>query len=378
VERLGIHCGGCCADCPLANHGSVGVAAAPGRATAARWPLKLAATKPINLALQGGGSHGAFTWGVLDHLLEDGRLDIVAISGTSAGAMNAAALAQGMVTGGRNGARECLERFWRKVSDLSMFMPVRDTPWDDWWQMWTGRNPAHDALRSVTRTMSPYQFNPSGYNPLRQIVAEAFDFDAITACGCLTLHVAATNVYTGKVRVFSGAQLSADVLAASACLPQLFQAVEIEGEPYWDGGYMGNPVLFPLFYDDGPDDILLVQTSPIERRQLPITVEDIDNRVDEIAFNGSLLRELRAIEFVARLIDEGKLTANTRYHRILMHCIDGGAELADHPASSKLNADWDFLVALKDLGRLKAEQWLAANYRAIGKRATLDLRAMFS
>jgi NTE family protein len=333
--------------------------------------------KPINLALQGGGSHGAFTWGVLDRLLEDERIDVAAISGTSAGAMNAAAFAQGMVAGGRAGARQCLEDFWRKVSDLAMFVPVRETPWDDWWEIWTGRRVAADVLRGVTRAMSPYQFNPAGFNPLRELVATAFDFDAIAACDTLTLHIAATNVFTGKVRVFTEAEVTADVLAASACLPQLFQAVEIDGEPYWDGGYMGNPALFPLFYADGPDDIVLVQVSPFERRQLPTTVEDIDNRVDEITFNGSLLRELRAIEFVSRLIDEGKLTANTRYHRILMHAIEGGAELAGRPPSSKLNADWDFLVALRDLGRLKAEDWLAANYSAIGRKATLDLRAMF-
>jgi NTE family protein len=336
------------------------------------------AKKSINLALQGGGSHGAFTWGVLDRLLEDGRVDVAAISGTSAGAMNAAAFAQGMVTGGPEGARDCLERFWRKVADASMFVPVRGTPWSDWWQAWTGTSPGASLLKGVSRAMSPYQFNPTGHNPLREIVAEAFDFEAIAACDRLTLHIAATNVFTGKVRVFTEREVTADVLAASACLPQLFQAVEIDGEPYWDGGYMGNPALFPLFYADGPDDILLVQASPIERRQLPTSVEDIDNRVDEIAFNGSLLRELRAIEFVGRLIDEGKLTSNTRYHRILMHRIDGGDELAAHPPSSKLNADWDFLVALRDIGRIRADEWLAANFRSIGKRATLDLRAMFA
>lgn len=339
----------------------------------------MAAIKPINLALQGGGSHGAFTWGVLDRLLDDARIGIAAISGTSAGAMNAAALVQGYVTDGRRGARECLERFWRKVADAAMFVPVRNTPWEDWWQAWTGGpSPSTRVLQHVSRTMSPYQFNPAGLNPLRDIVAEAFDFKAIAACQSIALHIAATNVFTGKVRVFNGAEVTADVLAASACLPQLFQAVMIDGEPYWDGGYMGNPSLFPLFYDDGPDDILLVQSSPIERRQLPTTVEDIDNRVDEIAFNGSLLRELRAIEFVDRLIDEGRLEAGRHYSRILMHRIDGGDELAAWRPATKMNADWAFLTQLRDLGQAKAEAWLKANYRAIGKHHTLDLRAMFA
>jgi NTE family protein len=327
------------------------------------------ATKSINLALQGGGSHGAFTWGVLDRLLEDKRIELSAISGTSAGAMNAAALAQGWMSGGREGARECLDRFWKRVSDAAMFVPVRDTPWDTWWNAWTS---------NVMRSMSPYQFNPAGINPLRDIVADSFDFEMIGSCKALTLYIAATNVFTGKVRVFSGNEVNADVLAASACLPQLFQAVEIEGEPYWDGGYMGNPALFPLFYHPGPEDILLVQVSPIERRQTPTSVEDIDNRIDEIAFNGSLLRELRAVEFVDRLIETGQIVAGKRYRKILMHRVDGGEELAAYSPGTKVNADWPFLTALRDLGRVKAEHWLKANYAAIGKKATLDLRGIYT
>lgn len=335
-------------------------------------------TKTINLALQGGGSHGAFTWGVLDRLLEDKRVELSGISGTSAGAMNAAALAQGWVDGGREGARESLDRFWKRVSDAAMFVPVRDTPWDTWWNAWTGHGaPGREMLRQVSRAVSPYQFNPAGLNPLRDIVADSFDFEKLAACKGLALFIAATNVFTGKVRVFTGHEVTADVLAASACLPQLFQAVEIDGEPYWDGGYMGNPALFPLFYHEGPEDILLVQVSPIERRQTPTSVEDIDNRIDEIAFNGSLLRELRAIEFVDRLIGEGQIVAGKRYRKILMHRVDGGAELAAYPPATKMNADWPFLTALRDLGRLKAEHWLKANYAAVGKRATLDLRGIF-
>ncbi|WBX83667.1 patatin-like phospholipase family protein [Sphingosinicella microcystinivorans] len=337
------------------------------------------ATKTINLALQGGGSHGAFTWGVLDRLLEDKRIELSAISGTSAGAMNAAALAQGWMSGGRDGARESLDRFWKRVSDAALFVPVRGTPWNDWWAAWTGHgSPGRELLRQVSRAVSPYQFNPAGLNPLRDIVAESFDFEKIGACEALTLFIAATNVFTGKVRVFSGAEVTADVLAASACLPQLFQAVEIDGEPYWDGGYMGNPALFPLFYHPGPEDILLVQVSPIERRQLPTSVEDIDNRIDEIAFNGSLLRELRAIEFVDRLIETRQIVAGKRYRKILMHRVDGGDELAAHSPATKMNADWPFLTALRDLGRAKADQWLKANYAAIGRKATLDLRGIYT
>lgn len=337
------------------------------------------ATKTINLALQGGGSHGAFTWGVLDRLLQDKRIELSAISGTSAGAMNAAALAQGWMAGGRDGARECLDGFWKRVSDAAMFVPIRNTPWTDWWAAWTGHGtPGREILRQVSRAVSPYQFNPAGLNPLRDIVAESFDFEKIGNCKALTLFIAATNVFTGKVRVFTGREVTADVLAASACLPQLFQAVEIEGEPYWDGGYMGNPALFPLFYHPGPEDILLVQVSPIERRQLPTSVEDIDNRIDEIAFNGSLLRELRAVEFVDRLIETGQIVAGKRYRKILMHRVDGGEELAAHSPATKVNADWPFLTALRDLGRVKAEHWLKANYAAIGKKATLDLKGIYT
>ena len=223
-------------------------------------------------------------------------------------------------------------------------MPFDTGHWNQFWGPWTtASSPVLAWFRNVTQTMSPYQFNTVGANPLKDIIDDAVDFAAVAKCSCPRLYITATNVYTGRARVFTGKEVTADVLAASACLPQLFQAVEIDGEPYWDGGYMGNPSLFPLFYDEErPNDILLVQVNPVERRQLPMSVEDIQNRTDEIAFNASLLRELRAIDFVVRLIEDGKLAAGEHYHRIRMHRIDGGSKLAGHSAASKMEADWHF------------------------------------
>ncbi len=332
--------------------------------------------KRISLALQGGGAHGAFTWGVLDQLLEDGRLGFDSISGTSAGAMNAVALADGWLAGGRDGARTQLEAFWRAMSRdgalgagqravLDRFLG--SAPMTGVGEFWMGL---------FRQSASPYDFNPLNINPLKDFLEREIDFARVRACKQFRLHIAATNVESGKVRIFDAPELTADHLMASACLPTVFQAVEIDGQSYWDGGYMGNPALYPLFYGTGSNDVLLVQINPIERKGTPKTPRDIQNRLNEITFNATLLRELRAIDFVARLIDEGKLSAQD-YKRVLMHRIALSEALTDIDASTKLSARWDFFVRLKNAGRAAARKWLAAHYEDIGVRPSIDLRAEY-
>ncbi|MDT8439971.1 MAG: patatin-like phospholipase family protein [Wenzhouxiangellaceae bacterium] len=335
------------------------------------------APKPINLALQGGGSHGAFTWGVLDRLLADDRLKIEAISGTSAGAMNAVALADGFVRGGPEGAREQLDSFWKSVSKSARFSPVRRSLVDRLLGSWSlDRSPGYHMFDALTRVVSPYQINPLNMNPLRDLIAESVDFDCVRSCQAIRLFISATNVETGRVKVFHGHQLTADMVMASACLPNLFQAVEIDGVPYWDGGYMGNPSLFPFFYGSECSDVVIVQINPIERKGVPKTASEIQNRINEIAFNSSLLKELRAVDFVTRLVEDGRLDAS-EYRRVRMHLIHNQDTLIPLGASSKSNAEWKFLTHLRDIGRNTAEAWLEANFEQIGKRDTVDVRAMF-
>jgi NTE family protein len=336
------------------------------------------AEKTVSLALQGGGAHGAFTWGVLDAILEDGRLAIEAITGASAGSMNAVVLAEGWIEGGPDGAREQLRKFWKRVSLDGALTPAQQRLFNRFLGYWSADgSPAHLWLDAWTRNLSPYETNPLDINPLRDALADLIDFERVRACRQTKLFISATNVWTGKVRIFTGPELTADHILASACLPTIFQAVEIEGEPYWDGGYTGNPALFPLFYETATDDILLVQINPIERRVTPRSAHEIQNRLTEITFNGNLLRELRIVDFVTRLIDEGKLSKD-EYKRVLMHRIAGGAKLDAFAASSRLNAEWSFFKELKDLGRATAKKWLAKNYDAIGVRSTLDLKAAYA
>ncbi len=335
--------------------------------------------KRINLALQGGGAHGAFTWGVLDHLLEDGRLDFDGFSGTSAGAMNAAALAVGWEHGGAALARERLENFWKKVSEAGR-------PINAWLFGWAaqaeGRHrhtewaPGYLAFDVLSRFFSPYQFNPFNFHPLRQIVEEAIDLDQLRRCRRTRLFVSATAVKSGKIRVFENRDVTTDVLLASACLPYLFHAVEIDGEAYWDGGYMGNPAIFPLIYGCQAQDVVIVQVNPINRAEVPTNARDILDRVTEISFNSSLMREMRAIAFVSRLVEEHKLDP-ARYKRLNIHFIESETEIAPLGASSKLNTDWRFLTELRDRGRETAKHWLAAHYDQIGKESSVDIRARF-
>ncbi|MDM0020168.1 patatin-like phospholipase family protein [Variovorax saccharolyticus] len=331
-------------------------------------------TFPIDLALQGGGSHGAFTWGVLDRLLEEPWLRLDGISGTSAGAMNAAALASGHAVGGAEGARESLDKFWRGVSDAARFSPFKRSWMDMLTGTWTLENsPAFVAADLATRLWSPYDINPRGMNPLRGILADLIDFDRLTASP-IKLFVTATNVRTGRGRVFRNAELTPEVLLASACLPTMFHAVEIDGDPYWDGGYAGNPTMTPLIRECQSSDTLLIQINPVERAGIPRSATEINNRLNELSFNSPLLKELRMIALLHQVADpghgEGAAWARMRIHRI---ATDAMLALG---ASSKMISEWPFLCQLRDEGRRSAQAFLDAHKGDIGKRSTLDLDAL--
>lgn len=335
------------------------------------------AARAINLALQGGGAHGAFTWGVLDRLLEDGRLSFAAVSGTSAGAMNAVSLVSGFETGGREGARGALEDYWKAVSRAARSSPVQRTLLDRMWGNWSlDWSPGFMMVDVISRFVSPYEFNPLNLNPLKELVEGIVDFDAVRRCDTIRLFLSATNVRTGKVKVFHNREITIDHVMASACLPLMFQAVEIDGVPYWDGGFSGNPALWPFFYNTGTEDLLLIQINPIERPETPKSAREILNRMNEITFNSSLLKELRAIEFVDRLVETGALSSD-RYKQIRIHVIDGGEFLNDLTASSKFNAEWDFLTYLRDCGREAAQKFGEKYAEQVGIARTADVRRMF-
>ncbi|MDH3689614.1 MAG: patatin-like phospholipase family protein [Gammaproteobacteria bacterium] len=333
--------------------------------------------KAVNLALQGGGSHGAFTWGVLDCLLQDDRVDIEGISGTSAGAINAVVLVDGFMQGGIDGARQALHDFWKAVSDEARASPIQRSPLNMLTGDWSLDNsPGYLWFDLVSRMASPYEMNPLNMNPLRDLLERQVDFERIHHCELIKLFVSATNVHTGRVRVFSCGEISVDAVLASACLPHMLQAVEIDGVPYWDGGYMGNPVLFPFFDACETEDVVIVQINPIERKDTPKTARDIIDRVNEITFNSSLLKEFRAIDFVSRLIEDGKLDP-AHYKQIRVHRIEGNEFLNPLGASSKLNTEWAFLQHLFEAGRDTANVWIEGTFDALGKHSSMDLRAMF-
>lgn len=332
--------------------------------------------KKINLALQGGGAHGAFTWGVLDRLLEDGRLEIEAISGTSAGAMNAAVMADGFMRNGNEGARARLRHFWKAVADAAKFSPIRRAPLDVLMGNWTlDTSLGYMFYDFLNKVASPYALNPLNINPLKDLLEETVDFERVRECSDPQIFISATNVETGRVKVFKRERITSDVVMASACLPFMFQAVEIDGVPYWDGGYMGNPVMFPFHESTETKDYVLIQINPVYRKGTPRSAREIMNRVNEISFNASLLHELRAIDFVRRLIDDGKLDGR-EYKRVNVHTIAAHEELAPLGSSSKLNAEWDFLNHLFGIGRRAAEVWLERSFGSLGE-AGADLRAMY-
>ncbi|WP_293045838.1 patatin-like phospholipase family protein [Paraburkholderia sp.] len=329
---------------------------------------------PVDLALQGGGSHGAYTWGVLDRLLEEPWLQIEGISGTSAGAMNAAVLASGHAHSGVPGARAALERFWRRVADAARFSPFRRGIFDMMLGRWTlDHSPVYLAFDMMARVISPYDMNPASINPLRTILADTIDFDALRNSR-IKLFVTATRVRNGQARVFRNADLTADALLASACLPTLFRAVEIDGEAYWDGGYVGNPTITPLVRETDSVDTILVQVNPVERPGTPRSAREIINRMNEIAFNSPLLKELRMIALLHQVADpgnsEGRRWATMRVHRI------HSDKLVTLGTSSKLNAEWSFLTMLRDEGRHAAHTFLATHGASVGVTSSFDFGAL--
>lgn len=337
--------------------------------------------KTVNLALQGGGSHGAFAWGVLDYLLEDGRLDIEGISATSAGAMNAAVLAQGLLNHNKQEARTLLTHFWQEVSAAGdKYSPFKSLPQLPWLpaqhEFSLDESPMFQMADFMTRVFSPYQLNPMNFNPLKDVLEQVVDFEAIRKHSQIKLHICATNVETCKVRIFETKELSADAVLASACLPFMFQSVEIEGEYYWDGGYIGNPAIFPLIYNCQSQDVIIVHINPIVRRGVPTSASDILNRLNEVSFNSSLMREMRAIAFVAKLISDGKVQEGDMKN-MHIHSIRSDEEMAHHGASSKLNTEWKFLCHLRDEGRKVAKDWLDEHFASIGKHSSIDIRKEF-
>jgi NTE family protein len=325
----------------------------------------------VDIALQGGGSHGAFSWGVLDRLLEEPWLQIEGISGTSAGAMNAAVLVHGHQTGGVDGARAALETFWRRVSDAARFSPFQRGPMDVLLGRWTlDSSPIYVAMDLMSRLVSPYDLNPRGVNPLRDILAEQIDFHVL-AQSPINLFVTATNVRTGRGKVFKNADITPDVLLASACLPTMFQAIEIDGEAYWDGGYSGNPTLSTLIRETNARDTILIPINPIERVPPPRSASEILNRLNEVSFNAVVLKELKMMALLRKVADpgdgEGKLWANMRIHMVRNDI------LTELGASSKLNAEWAFFEYLHKEGRKAAQAFLDEHAEDLGKRSTLDL-----
>jgi NTE family protein len=325
----------------------------------------------VDLALQGGGSHGAFSWGVLDRLLEEPWLRIDGISGTSAGAMNAAVLVDGYAAGGATGARDALERFWRAVSRAALLSPFQRGPIDVLLGRWTlDHSPVYVAMDMMARVVSPYVLNPKGSNPLSDILAECVDFGRVGQAA-IKLFVTATNVQSGRARVFHNKEITPDVLLASACLPTMFHAVEIEGESYWDGGYSGNPTITPLIRECTSQDTILVQINPVERLGTPRTARDILNRLNEVSFNAVLLKELRMMallrQFSSAGDSEGAKWAGMRIHRVTSEMI------VDLGSSSKLNAEWAFLCMLRDEGRRAGDAFLSAHGADLGKRSSYDI-----
>ena len=334
--------------------------------------------RTINLALQGGGAHGAFSWGVLDRFLDEKNLAFEGISATSAGAMNAAVFAYGLAVDGREGARKALTGYWKRVSDAAKLGPLQPNPIDrmlgDHKLTWS---PVFSLMGFVTRVLSPYEFNPADYNPLRDVVEQSIDFDVLKRADCpVKLFLSATNVRTGKVKVFAGKEISVSAVMASACLPTMFRAVEIDGEAYWDGGYMGNPALFPLIYHCKSTDIVIVHINPLFRKEVPRAAADILNRINEISFNSSLMREMRAVSFVTGLVTQNRIVGEGLPH-VRIHSVADDEFMGALSSTSKYNADWDFLVFLRDQGRKCAGDWLAKNFAKLGVESSVDIEKVY-
>jgi len=334
--------------------------------------------KGVNIALQGGGAHGAFTWGVLDKFFEDDRIWVDNISGTSAGAMNTVVAAHGMHEGGAEGARAKLREYWKAVSDAARYSPIQRSPWARLQGDWSlESSPGFMMMNMMQRMASPYNLNPFDYDPLRDIVEEIVDFDRVHRVTDMGVYLSATNVETGRVKIFPREEITLDATMASACLPYIHKSVEIDGVPHWDGGFMGNPPLLPFYSGDDSADILIVQINPIVRRGTPKTASDIQNRMNEITFNSSMLHELRSIHMLQSLVESGHLDPSV-VRKLNLHIVHGCDRMIHLDASSKLNAEWEFLEHLFEIGRQTADEWLVAHFDDLGQRSTVDLNDMFS
>lgn len=346
----------------------------------ARMP-DLPGRRTINLALQGGGTHGAYTWGVLDRLLEDDSVVIEGISGASAGAMNGAVLAQGWRTGGAAGARAALDRFWRRMSELGWLNPIRQSWLEKMQGTWNlDHSPVALMMEEMTLLFSPYQTNPANHSQLRTLLQETIDLELLHRQEGPRLFVGATHVRTGQPRIFHGDELSVDVLLASACVPQMYQAVIIDGEAYWDGGYLGNPPLWPIIYECRAPDVLIVQINPIRRDEVPRSSSEITKRLNEIVFNASLMAQLRAVSVIMQLINEagaaGPQIEKLKKKNLFFHLIEAEEAMRSLGAVSELNTDLDFLLYLKKIGRESAEHWLNSHAHDLGRRSTFDIDAL--
>ena len=335
------------------------------------------APRPINLALQGGGSHGAFTWGVLDALLQDERLQIDGITGASAGAVNAVAVAHGFATDTahpRAAARACLGKIWHGIEAMGRLGSMAESVSNIMTGGWSsGPSGANFFGNAMSQWMSPYQSNPLDINPLRKLLETEIDFAAIARLHRPKVFVSATHVTTGQAEIFSGKRLSLSAVMASTCLPTVFQAVQVDGEAYWDGGFSSNPALLPLINHCSSCDIVVVQINPLKRASAPHTPADIMDRVNELTFNASLLSQMRTIDFINRMLADGRLQAGVKYKKMLLHRIDGGEALEDLPASSKMSADTAMIEKLFDMGQRAATRWLARHFDALGQTGTINI-----
>jgi len=333
--------------------------------------------KAVDLALQGGGAHGAFTWGVLERLLEIDSLIIEGICGASAGAMNATIVTYGLQKGGRRGAIELLEEFWKKTAQQQKYSMLRPGFFDK--MLGTGRmdfSPFYNAMDVYTQYFSPYQFNVLNYNPLQDLIEELIDFEELKKSTATKLFVCATNVRTGRAKIFNKEEISSKAVMASACIPHLFKAVEIDGEAYWDGGFMGNPPIFPLVDDTETEDILLIQINPILSDKIPKTAIEIRDRMNEISFNASLMHEMRKINFIQKNLHLG-LKAHNKLRNLFIHKIAPSENMHKLGVSSKMNTDWKFLNKLRKQGREQADKWIKDNFDSLGERSTCDIPKEF-
>lgn len=339
---------------------------------------KKGAPKKVAIALQGGGAHGAFTWGVLDRLLEGDLFEIEGVSGTSAGGMNATALIQGLMQGGLEGARESLSTFWHEISELEHLSPFRMSEMHKYFHEYNlASSFMFKTMKFIQTFISPYQMNPFNINFLRDFLSRFFDFENLRQFKDSKLFLCATHVTSGKLRIFKLPDLKLEVMLASACLPSLFHAIQIDGEHYWDGGFVGNPAIYPLIYECQTSDIIVIQLTPTYRKKLPYTSLEIVDRHKEITYNACLMREMRSIIFVTDLLDKGIIPEGA-VKRLNVHLIRDQELFQDLDISSAFNTNWEFLVHLFDAGRKAGDEWIRKHYEDVGKRGTAELKKDFS